>query len=132
MRSSYWVIVSGLNGFIATLLAALGSHGLKSRLGADGLEIYSLGTQFHLLHAVMILGAALLVRHGARAGGWAAVFFLLGILGFSVSLYYRALMGAGSLGIFHWITPLGGICLMIGWAFIAYAGLQIKTPAKAP
>jgi uncharacterized membrane protein YgdD (TMEM256/DUF423 family) len=51
-----------------------------------------------------------------RAAGW---LFTAGIVVFSGSLYALALSGVRVLGA---ITPIGGVCLLAGWAALAVAG----------
>lgn len=70
----------------------------------------------------------------ARAGpagrlAWAAGFHLAGILLFSGSLYLLVLAGQPWLGP---VTPLGGLCFMIGWALLAAArpGPSVHTLTK--
>jgi uncharacterized membrane protein YgdD (TMEM256/DUF423 family) len=51
--------------------------------------------------------------------GW---FFLAGTIVFSGSLYSLALTGIRS---FSAITPLGGLCFLVGWAcLIAFAAMR--------
>lgn len=50
--------------------------------------------------------------------GW---FLLAGIVLFSGSLYALSLTGIRKLGA---ITPLGGVCFLIGWAIFAVAAIQ--------
>jgi uncharacterized membrane protein YgdD (TMEM256/DUF423 family) len=46
---------------------------------------------------------------------WTALFFLLGIIVFSGSLYTLSLTGMTWLGA---ITPLGGVGFIMGWLFL--------------
>ena len=51
----------------------------------------------------------------------------LGILLFCGTLYWLGLNGSGSLGPLHWLTPLGGLALMAGWALLAAAGWRVTS-----
>ena len=86
-----------------------------------------LATEFHLIHALAMLGAGIVAQLGGRLGNMSAGVFQVGILGFCASLYYRATEGAGSLGSLHWITPIGGFSLMIGWGLLVFAALQLNS-----
>jgi uncharacterized membrane protein YgdD (TMEM256/DUF423 family) len=55
----------------------------------------------------------------------AAVLMVLGILVFSGSLYFLVLTGPRWLGA---ITPIGGVCLIAGWALLAWHLLTRATP----
>ena len=59
---------------------------------------------------------------GAIRARFAPGFFLAGIVVFSGSLYAMAAGGPSILGA---ITPIGGVLFLIGWAMLAWAGLQI-------
>lgn len=125
MKSSSIFTLAGLNGFVATALAAIGSHVL-SMSEADK-ALFETAYVFHFVHTLALIGSAMLAHWGApRWGARSAIFFLVGIGCFSVSLYWRAIMGPGSLGMYHWITPLGGLALMGGWLTFTYAGWSLK------
>jgi len=115
------VIIAGVNGLIATAMAAIGSHALDIADSDKGL--YQLAYSFHFYHTLAIVGCAALASWGTpRWAGRASIFFLVGIFCFSGSLYWRAVMGPGSLGTYHWITPLGGLAFMGGWITFAWGG----------
>ncbi len=125
MHTRIYIAAAGLNGFVATGLAALGTHAFK--LDTSGAELFAQASEFHFIHTLALIGCAALNHWGShRWGARSAVFFLVGILAFSGSLYYRAILGPGSLGGFHWLTPLGGLSLMIGWLSFAYGGYKLR------
>ena len=53
---------------------------------------------------------------------FAGTAFVLGILGFSGSIYAMVLLGSKGLGL---ITPAGGLCFMLGWAALMWAGCRL-------
>ena len=53
---------------------------------------------------------------------FAGAVFVLGILGFSGSIYAMVLLGSKGLGL---ITPAGGLCFMLGWAALMWAGCRL-------
>lgn len=111
------VIATGLNGALATTLAAAGAHALPASVPEADRAMFAMATQFHLFHALAMLGLAALDRklaapHNTMFSVW---LFQMGVFAFSGSLYVRVIMGPGSLGVFHWITPFGGLALIIGW-----------------
>ena len=125
MKTATLITIAGMNGFIATGLAAMGSHTLP--IAADDMDLFKTAYLFHFIHTFALLACAALVHWGAeRWGNRAAIFFIVGILCFSVSLYFRAVSGAGSLGNYHWITPIGGLALMAGWLSLAWGGFSSR------
>ncbi|NVJ69247.1 MAG: DUF423 domain-containing protein [Alphaproteobacteria bacterium] len=116
-KTQIFIGLAGLNGLLATALAAIGSHALPHRVSAADKAMFAMAAQFHLFHALALLGVGALAYHRpAKSLTFSAAMFQTGILAFSGSLYIRAVMGPGSLGAFHWITPLGGLAFMAGWA----------------
>jgi uncharacterized membrane protein YgdD (TMEM256/DUF423 family) len=112
--------LSGVVGFLGVALGAFGAHALRSRLAPDLLAVYQTGVQYHLVHAVALLGiAAWMGRGGSGAAALAGWLFLAGIALFSGSLYALALSGVRALGA---VTPLGGIAFLGGWAALVWEG----------
>lgn len=99
--------VAAILGFTGVALGAFGAHGLKAVLAANGsAAIWQTAVLYHLVHAVASLWAA--ERKPAVAWIWTA-----GVVLFSGSLYLLALTNIRWLG---FLTPLGGILFLIGWA----------------
>src|SRR5690606_34871053 len=106
------LLASAALGFLGVALGAFGAHGLTRSLegladGAQRLEWWKTGAQYHLVHALAVgVSAAAAVRYpsfGALAG-W---LFVAGVVLFSGSLYTMTLTGVRALGA---VTPLGGLC----------------------
>jgi uncharacterized membrane protein YgdD (TMEM256/DUF423 family) len=70
----------------------------------------------------------LLAKHQSHKFiGWAYTCFLWGIILFSGSLYFlctRNLFGADWLKVLGPVTPIGGLCFVAGWFFIAFIGFK--------
>ncbi len=114
-------------GFLAVLAGTFAAHALDGRLNPDRLEIFDLAARYHITHALAMLAAALAIPSSdavlcTRAGK----FFGAGIIFFSGSLYLLALTGARWLGM---VTPIGGVCFLAGWAFLALAALRPERSA---
>jgi uncharacterized membrane protein YgdD (TMEM256/DUF423 family) len=70
---------------------------------------------YHALALFAVAWAEGRAPHGALAvAGW---LFVVGTVIFSGSLYALALSGVRLLGA---LTPLGGICFLVGWAALAW------------
>lgn len=117
-----WLLLASLNGFLGVAAGAFGAHALKARLPGDLLAVFETGARYQVVHGVALLGVAWLasVRPGALATA-AGGCFAAGTLLFSGSLYALALSGMRGLGA---ITPLGGVCLLAGWALLGVAALK--------
>jgi uncharacterized membrane protein YgdD (TMEM256/DUF423 family) len=109
---SPWIGVAAVVGGVGVVLGAFGAHGLKARLEPDQLASWQTAVQYHLLHAVALLGLGLFAAQSGRAVGLQAWLFTLGVTLFSGSIYVLVLGGPRWLGP---VTPLGGLCLIAGW-----------------
>jgi len=117
----FFLAASAISGFLAVALGAFGAHALKQRLSADMLAVYETAVQYHFYHTLALLAVAVLMVGGAQGLRLSAVLFLVGTLIFSGSLYALALSGVKILGA---VTPIGGLCLLAGWACLAYAAIK--------
>lgn len=110
---------------IAVLLGAFGAHALKAMLSSDKLQSYETGVRYQLIHALALVNLSIYgqlnkTNDSLNKGiGWAAHFFIIGCVLFSGSIY-----GLSLLSVIHpsWsfilgpMTPIGGLCFMLGWA----------------
>ena len=122
--ASTFTIIAGLLGFLGVAFGAFGAHALAARFkDQPNLEAsYKTGAQYHLYHALALLGTAWASTQWSSglitAAGW---LFLLGTILFSGSLYALALTGNRKLGA---ITPLGGLAFLAGWLCLALGALS--------
>lgn len=105
---NHYILIGGIFGLLGVGLGAFGAHGLKESLTPELMETYKTGVLYHLIHAVAILAIGLLANPKFYKS---ALFFSLGIILFSFSLYIYSITSIKSLAM---ITPIGGICFMIG------------------
>ena len=115
-----WLIISAISGFTAVAIGAFGAHGLREKLTSEMLEVYKTGVLYQLIHSVVLLALSLNTIIKAK---FPSVFFLLGIILFSFSLYIYSTSG---IRFFAMITPVGGVCFLIGWLLIIYEAAKIK------
>jgi len=108
---------------LAVTLGAFAAHGLKSKLSESMLAVFQTGVQYQFYHSLALLILILLYRQFQQGLLlWSYGFMLAGIVFFSGSLYMLALT---SNKIFGPITPLGGVCFLIGWIILAVAGFKM-------
>lgn len=106
----------------ATLLGALGAHALQSRLSPDQLHVYDTAVRYHFYHTLGLLAIGLTVRAGATGlARCSAVVITVGIVLFCGSLYALCFGAPHVLG---WLTPIGGVTLIVGWLLYAVAMLR--------
>jgi uncharacterized membrane protein YgdD (TMEM256/DUF423 family) len=109
-----WFKVGAAICFLAVVLGAFGAHALRATLTAnDSRAIWNTAVLYQFLH-----GLALIMLSTQDTNRFACYFFIAGIVLFSGSLYALAATHATWLGA---ITPLGGICFLIGWGSLFFS-----------
>ena len=102
---------------LSTVFGAFGVHSLKSVLSADHFETFRTGVYYQFFHSLGVLAVGLIADHRPgkliRLSGW---LLCTGIVLFSGSLY---ILVAGAPTWVGFITPLGGMCLIVGWIMAA-------------
>lgn len=126
MHKLYLTLGSVLAG-LGVILGAFGAHKLKE-IAPDSVPTFQTGVQYQMYHAFALLIVGMLFdKFPFKLMNWAGVYFLIGILLFSGSLYALSLLkatgkvGLGGVGI---ITPVGGLFFIIGWACFVMALLK--------
>lgn len=114
----FWIIISAVSGFSAVAIGAFGAHGLKEKLTSETLEIYKTGVLYQLVHTIALLSISLSDKIRSQTP---SVFFLIGIILFSFSLYIYSVSG---IKFFAMITPFGGVSFLIGWIMIILAAIR--------
>ena len=108
---------------VAVALGAFGAHGLKPKLSIEQLQTYETAVkyQFYHVYALIVVGILMQIFPNLKLA-LAGDFFLTGIILFCGSLYFLAckdLLGLQSISKFIGpITPLGGLCFIIGWVIL--------------
>lgn len=120
-----FLMIAAISGFFAVIIGAFAAHGLKQILAPEAIDVVKTGVQYQMYHALALLLIALWLSHkpetrGLKASGLA---FILGSLLFSGSLYALALGAPRWLGP---VTPLGGLCFLLGWLFLLVAAWRIR------
>lgn len=118
------VRIGAISAGVAVAAGAFGAHGLKSVVSPAALEIWKTGVQYHLAHALAMLLVAALAGHvELKAVQTVGKLFLVGQLIFGGSLYLLAVTGIKWLGA---ITPIGGVCFLLGWGYLALTAGKLK------
>lgn len=115
-----------LLGILAIALGAFGAHGLENAVDADALMTFETGVRYQIYHALflMILGSTKQVPAARKK--WIYYLVVVGIILFSFSIY---LLATNSLSSFDFrsigfVTPIGGLMLILGWGFLGYICLR--------
>ena len=111
-----------LFGAAAVAVGAFGAHGLKPILSPDQLAVYQTAVHYMMWHAIAIVWFALYCDYKKLKTIWPGWLFVIGIILFSGSLLVLTFTSIPKFGI---ITPIGGVCFILGWL-----GVALKAVAK--
>ncbi|KID58105.1 membrane protein [Pseudoalteromonas luteoviolacea] len=109
-----FLLAGSLFCMLSVALGAFAAHGLKHHVSDYAVGIFKTAAHYQMTHGLALIAVALLIKWGMQLK-WAGYAFIMGILLFSGSLYLLALTGAKWLGP---ITPIGGVCFIIGWLIL--------------
>ena len=123
-RPAITIAIAAILGLISVIAGAAGTHALRDMLDAGALGAFETAARFQMYHALALLAVGILAtRWQSRALTISAALLTLGALLFSGSLYILAMSG---IGIFGAVAPIGGLCLMAGWASLVFAALRSR------
>lgn len=116
-----FLLFSGFFGATGIILGSLASHALTSILTDKQLEIFRLGVQYQMFHAVALLGIGAWVsiqkNRFITVAGW---LFIIGIILFSGTMYGITYLGFPNAG----TAPIGGFAFILGWLSLIVAAFN--------
>ena len=128
MSSRSMMIFAAISGFVFVALGAFGAQVLSRTLGAAEMDWLHTGLQYQGIHTLAILGlAALMQRRKNLWFYWSSALLALGTVLFCGSLYCLAL---SHLKLWVYITPIGGVCFLVGWALMLVGALRMRKRAE--
>ncbi|MEZ4414673.1 MAG: DUF423 domain-containing protein [Gemmatimonadota bacterium] len=117
-------LLGAILGFLGVALGAFGTHALAGSLPAARLATFETAVRYQLIHAVALVALSAVARRApTRALALAGLMMALGALIFCGSLYLLVLLDQPALGA---VTPLGGVCFLVGWMSLAAHYLALR------
>jgi uncharacterized membrane protein YgdD (TMEM256/DUF423 family) len=117
-------VIAGL----AVVAGAFGSHAIKENIDSANYDIYQTAVTYQFYHAFAMLIIGLGIRRiKENVAKLAMVLFVLGIIFFSGSLYLLSTSTIWASSHLTWlgmIAPVGGLCFVAGWAYLAKKGYK--------
>lgn len=112
------LLAGALLGLLGVGLGAFGAHALKPMLLESGrLDTFELAVRYQFYHAFALLTVGILQQFlTSKYFKISGLFFILGVLLFSGSLYLLCFTGTTA---FAMVTPVGGVLMIFGWLFLA-------------
>ncbi|MGJ8759104.1 MAG: DUF423 domain-containing protein [Polaribacter sp.] len=108
------LIITCVLGMLGIVLGAFGAHALKEVLTATELLSFETAVRYQMYHVIVLLFINIYDGFTTLQKNRISYLFFLGILLFSGSIYAIHLTSITAKSIWF-VTPLGGLTLIIGW-----------------
>jgi uncharacterized membrane protein YgdD (TMEM256/DUF423 family) len=121
------IITASIFGMLAVIAGAFGAHGLTVYLDQKQLDIWHTAVQYQFYHTFALLFLSTFAHSKNKLISASYLLFTLGIIFFSGSLYLVACEGLLKLDLptaVFIITPVGGLCFILGWLMLLLAALK--------
>lgn len=109
-------------GVMAIVFGAFGAHGLEKLVSSGEIDTFKTGVTYQMYHALLLLILGSVQSIPEKEKKLVYYFIVSGIVFFSFSIY---LLATNNLTGFDFrtigfITPIGGLLLILGWLFLGY------------
>ncbi len=107
-------------GMTAIILGAFGAHALKKILNLEQLNTFETGVKYQMYHALFLLFIGLSQSILEKTKKIIFYFVVIGVVFFSGSIYLLATNDLTSFDFktIGFVTPIGGLLLIIGWIWL--------------
>ncbi|NMP33296.1 DUF423 domain-containing protein [Thalassotalea sp. M1531] len=115
----------GISGCFCVLFGAWLAHA-GSHLASEVTNRLSTAHIYQFIHTLALFATVVWIQ--VKPDKWKLVtawLFLIGIVGFSVSLYLKTLFAVPFIGK---VTPLGGVTLSLAWLSLFFYAMLTRTP----
>lgn len=123
------IIIGLLLGILAIILGAFGAHGLKKVLTSEQLISFETAVRYQMYHALFLLFLANFNNIAVKDKIIVFYLALLGVVFFSGSIYLLTTASITGLKtkFLGPVTPVGGLLLIVSWAYLLYAFIVKNT-----
>lgn len=124
-----YIKTAAIIGALSVALGAFAAHKLKEIFSEYSLSIFETAVRYQFYHVFALLAVGILFAQGRHGWmKWAGILFIIGMVLFSGSLYLIAWAQSSSVSGLSWIgpiTPLGGLCFILGWISL-FVGMSVS------
>ena len=120
------LLMGALFGFFSVAFGAYSEHGLRPVVSEEEFRMLMTAIRYNQVNSVIIcaIGLILLIPNGFSRVSflkWSGILFIVGTVLFSFSIYLSVGLQIPSL---VYVTPVGGITLMLSWLVLAVAAFK--------
>lgn len=119
------LVITALLGMITVILGAFGGHSLKEILNAESLNSFETAVRYQMYHVIVLLLVNMYGSFSSKTKNNISLLFFIGILFFSGSIYAITIANVPAKSIWF-VTPLGGLILILGWLKLSISFFKTK------
>ena len=123
------IIITCVLGVLTIALGAFGAHALKNILSPQELISFETAVRYQMYHVIVLLFVNTYAGFNLSQKNRLSYIYFLGIFLFSGSIYAIYLTPISPKDIWF-ITPIGGLTLILGWIFMIVIFLKKSTNNK--
>jgi len=122
------ISAAGFFGMSAIILGAFGAHALKKLLTIDQLTSFETGVKYQMYHALFLLFLGLSNQISHKTKKTIFILVVSGIVCFSGSIYLLSTTAITNVNFksIGFITPIGGLLLIVAWSVLMIHFLKKK------
>ena len=115
-------------GMTAIILGAFGAHALKKVVTPEQLISFDTGVRYQMYQALFLFFLATQNDILEKTKKTIYTLIISGVLFFSGSIYLLSTMGISGINFksIGFITPLGGLLLILAWGMLGFSILKVK------
>ena len=116
-------------GMIAIILGAFGAHALKKILSVEQLSTFETGVRYQMYHSLFLILIATFSELTVKTKKTIYYLVVSGVVFFSGSIYLLATNDLTPLNFktIGFVTPIGGLLLILGWGVLLLNILRKKS-----
>ncbi|UZO82022.1 DUF423 domain-containing protein [Aquimarina sp. ERC-38] len=121
LKIEFYLLINGVTfTLLSVLLGAFAAHGLEKLVDARAIASFNTGVRYQMYHGLALILLANIPQIASTTKKRVGMFFWIGTILFSVSIYLLSIdeLLSFSFKKIAWITPVGGLLLIIGWAYL--------------
>lgn len=122
------LISAAVFGITAIVFGAFGAHALKELISTESVQTFETGVRYQMYHALFLLFVGSTNYISDKTKKLVFYFVLIGVLLFSGSIYGLStnLLTNFDFKSIGFVTPIGGLCLIISWSILFVNFIKMK------
>lgn len=122
----FTLFVGAIYGLLAVVIGALAAHGFKKIVAEDKIKMIQVGVRYQMYAAFYLLLVGWNMDFSTLTERLIPFLMIVGTFLFVVTVYLKAFEKAWNVSLkpIKFVTPLGGVLILVSWLLLAIHFLQ--------